>query len=359
MSMFEMDEPASLESDEPQVLLIVAVTTLVGLLSLLYCVYQQLSGPRKLLPLQEFIKLPFIRKEILSHDTRRFTFGLPSRQYVLGLPIGQHVSLKFTDEKTNKDVIRSYTPVESARGEVSLCIKVYRPAPPKFPNGGLMSQHLDDLKIGDRILLKGPKGHMDFYQAGKPPGSFHIKPLGKPAQERYVEQIGMLAGGTGITPMLQVLHEIFRNRRYAHISVKMIYANQTQDDILVRPELEALQKDFAGRFELWYTIDRVTGDASQWKYSTGFITKEMIQEHLLFDDKKKPTQFFMVCYCIVGAIRCRRLNLLFLIIFASSSLVIFFLLLSSIHVNNQNNAVRTASHAQICRYSLPQSTGLL
>ena len=289
----------SLSESDPQTLLVWAVTALTGLLSVIY-LYQLVSGPKKLLPLADFQEFPLIRKEILSHDTRRFTFGLPSKQYVLGLPIGQHVSLKFTDAKTNKPVIRSYTPVESAPGEVSLCIKVYRPAPPKFPAGGLMSQHLDDLSIGDCILLKGPKGHVDLYQTGnRPAGSFHVKPLGRPAEERYVEQIGMLAGGTGITPMLQVLHEIFRHPdRYGHLTVKMIYANQTPDDILVRPELEALQRDFPRRFQLWYTIDRLNEEKkSAWKFSTGFITKEMIEQHLLFDDKEKPTQFFMVRSC--------------------------------------------------------------
>jgi cytochrome-b5 reductase len=29
---------------------------------------------------------------------------------------------------------------------------------PKFPEGGKMSQHLDSLKIGDKIEMRGPKG---------------------------------------------------------------------------------------------------------------------------------------------------------------------------------------------------------
>ena len=116
-----------------------------------------------------------------------------------------------------------------------------------------------------------------------------------------------------------MLHEIFRNKdRYQHVSVNVIYANQTEDDILVRSELEALQRDFPSRFHLWYTIDRVTGDASKWKYSTGFIDQKMIEEHLLFEDKSKPTQFFMVrpsCgvlfvdgFCLGGCLARRKLS---------------------------------------------------
>lgn len=266
-------------------------TGLVGVLSLFYLYQLARAGPKKVLPLEEYQEFPLLRKEILSHDTRRFTFALPSPRHVLGLAVGQHISLKFTDHRTGKEVQRSYTPVESPPGEVQLVIKVYHPLPPKFPHGGLMSQHLDDLQIGQTILMRGPKGHMEWYtQKHTKPGSFHVKPLGKKAEERYCEQIGMMAGGTGITPMLQLLHEIFRSGTRYNIQVKLIYANQTEDDILVREELELLAREHPDSFHLHYTLDR---PPELWNYSTGFITAAMVQKHLLFADEKKPTQFFM------------------------------------------------------------------
>lgn len=68
--------------------------------------------------------LPLIEKEIISHDTRRFRFGLSSPDHVLGLPIGQHVHL--TAKIGEEVVIRSYTPVSSDddKGYVDLVIKV-------------------------------------------------------------------------------------------------------------------------------------------------------------------------------------------------------------------------------------------
>ena len=98
------------------------------------------------------------------------------------------------------------------------------------------------------------------------------------------------AGGTGITPMLQVLNAIFTNPGDSSVKVKMIYANQTPDDILVREELEALAAQHPERFQLWYTVDRV--EDKNWKFSTGFISKEMVEKQLLFEDRKN-TQFFM------------------------------------------------------------------
>jgi cytochrome-b5 reductase len=275
--------------------LLIVATCVAGLLSVLFVlVFTGGRKPKTTLPLDDFITIPLIEKEVLSHDTAKFTFALPSPDHVLGLPVGQHITLKFTDTSSGKAVQRSYTPVTDAlkdAGKVSLVIKIYRKAPPKFPDGGQMSQHLDSLKIGDAILMKGPKGHLTY----KGHGRFSVKPLGRPLEERSARQICMMAGGTGITPMLQVLHAIFRDRSDAKTRVKLIYANQTASDILVRQELEELAKDFPTRFSLWYTVDRVDGngdDATSWHYDTGFINKTMLEQHLLFE-KREGTQFFI------------------------------------------------------------------
>ena len=77
------------------------------------------------------------------------------------------------------------------------------------------------------------------------------------------------------------------------ISIKLLYANQTPDDILLRQELDALQAQFPTRFSVWYTVDRLGADDTRWKYSTGFISKLMIQEHCWFDDDLRKTQVFL------------------------------------------------------------------
>jgi cytochrome-b5 reductase len=307
----------------PSILIISSVISLIGAMVYYIAMDRYPRGPKKVLPLTEYQPIPLLRKQILSHDTRRFTFGLPSKDQVLGLPTGQHVSLKFTatviDEETGKEekkmIIRSYTPVTddtTAIGEFSLVIKVYRPLPPKFPNGGYMSQHLDDLKVGDLILMKGPKGHLHY--TNKTPSScnskmtttFTVKPLGKPLETRHAQYYGMMSGGTGITPMLQVLNCMFRHLdSNPNICVKLIYANQTVDDILVRDELESLQRDFPTRFQLYYTVDKApivtndtnTNNGSKWEYGVGFISKDMIQQHLLFaeDNGQDMKQQFFMC----------------------------------------------------------------
>lgn len=76
-------------------------------------------------------------------------------------------------------------------------------------------------------------------------------------------------------------------RPIAHLSS---FAFSAEDDILVRQELEALQTDFKGRFNVHYTLDR---PPANWAYSSGFITKEMIAKKCLFGDSSANTQVFM------------------------------------------------------------------
>lgn len=103
----------------------------------------------------------------------------------------------------------------------------------------------------------------------------------------------MIAGGTGITPMLQVLHGVFRDGRDTTTTASLLYANQTEEDILVRNELETLQKEFPDRFRLHYTLDRPKDDGS-WKGSTGFVNKDMIDKHVLLGTcGKEKTQVLM------------------------------------------------------------------
>ena len=62
--------------------------------------------------------------------------------------------------------------------------------------GGRMSQYLEKLKVGDTAEFKGPLGH--FIYTG--PGQY-----AKSGKGGKVAQLSMIAGGTGITPMYQIM----------------------------------------------------------------------------------------------------------------------------------------------------------
>ena len=104
------------------------------------------------------------KKIEITHDTFIFRFAFTDPEYVLGLPIGNHVIFSAnipTKEKPEGELVcRKYTPTSeiTTLGYVDFVIKVYKPCLPRFPVGGIMSQYIDTLQLGDSILMEGPKG---------------------------------------------------------------------------------------------------------------------------------------------------------------------------------------------------------
>ncbi|XP_061662212.1 NADH-cytochrome b5 reductase 3-like [Syngnathoides biaculeatus] len=218
--------------------------------------------------------LRLVDKEIVSHDTRRFRFALPSAEHVLGLPVGQHIYLSAKID--GKLVVRPYTPTSSDddKGYVDLVIKVYfKDVHPKFPEGGKMSQYLESLRVDDTVDFRGPSGLLVY--RGK--GVFAVQPDKKsPAETRTAKHVGMIAGGTGVTPMLQIITAVVKDPQDPTVC-HLLFANQTEKDILLRPELEEIQVNNPERFKLWFTVDRAPAG---WEYSEGFISEAMVREHL-------------------------------------------------------------------------------
>lgn len=234
------------------------------------------------------VKYPLKLKEkkILSHDTRLFRFELPTEEHVLGLPIGQHIYL--SARINGSLVVRPYTPTSSDedQGYMDLVIKVYHAnVHPKFPDGGKMTQHLESLQLGETIDVRGPNGLL-VYNGG---GSFCVRPDKKTEPEvLHTKQVSMIAGGTGITPMLQVIRAVFRDENDT-TCLSLLFANQTEDDILLRRELEQVQEEHPDRFKLWYTVDRAK---EGWEYSTGFINSDMIEKALF---PPSPDNLVLLC----------------------------------------------------------------
>ncbi len=76
-------------------------------------------------------------------------------------------------------------------------VYVYCTKPPAAAwQGGRMSQYLEELAIGDTIDVKGPLGHFVYEGRG------YYRSHGTPG---FATKLSMIAGGTGITPMFQVI----------------------------------------------------------------------------------------------------------------------------------------------------------
>jgi cytochrome-b5 reductase len=62
---------------------------------------------------------------------------------------------------------------------------------PKFPEGGKMSQYLENMKLGDTVDVRGPSGRLVYLGQGK----FAIKVLRKdPPTTVSLKKLAMIAG---------------------------------------------------------------------------------------------------------------------------------------------------------------------
>jgi len=240
----------------------------------------------------------------LSQDTKRFRLSLGSKQTPLGLPIGKHIKLhapnpesalaKGTwngkpDSEKAPEIFRTYTPTPSTKtcGFCDLVIKMYRPGTFRMPDGrevvwedgGKMSQYLDSRRVGDKLEITGPVGVHEYLGQGK---------FKAPGRVISATKYGLLAGGAGITPMLQLAYAALHDPKDS-CSFTMIYANKTADDILCRDIIEDMVQKSGGRFQVHYTLDF---PPPNWAHKKGFITADMIRE-CMPPPEEKP----IICMC--------------------------------------------------------------
>lgn len=212
---------------------------------------------------REYRDFKLVKRTDVNHNTRQFRFALQTPDTVLGLPVGQHMSVKIVQE--GKVIEREYTPISCDLnvGYFDLMIKVYEK--------GVVTQHLEHMKIGDELAFRGPRG-MIVYQD---PSTFFF-PFSR-VKNRTVSHIGMLAGGTGITPMLQILRQIERDASDS-TKANLIFGNVSENDILLQDELKQVNANNEN-IDIQFIVDKVA-DGSDWPGLVGYITPDMIKEHM-------------------------------------------------------------------------------
>ncbi|KAK9141665.1 hypothetical protein Syun_011065 [Stephania yunnanensis] len=210
-------------------------------------------GPKVALNPDKWIEFKLHEKARVSHNSElfRFTFD-PSAK--LGLDIASclltRAPMGEDAEGKKKYVIRPYTPISDpdAKGHFDLLIKVY-------PEGK-MSPYLSSLNPGDVVEVKGPIEKLRY----------------TPNMKKH---IGMIAGGSGITPMLQIIEAVLRNPD-DNTQLSLLYANISPDDILLKTKLDILEASHPN-LKIFYTVDTPTND---WRGGVGYISKDVIVKGL-------------------------------------------------------------------------------
>ncbi|PWZ01233.1 putative nitrate reductase [Testicularia cyperi] len=235
-----------------------------------------------------------VSKQIISHDTRIFRFALGDENQELGLPVGQHVFLRVQQKNPAtgemETVQRAYTPYSSnvQRGSIDILIKVYAANTATGFAGGKMTTLLDAIdpdaaSDGDLVVeLKGPLGSFTYMGSGQ----IRWKPTDR---LREVKKLAMIAGGSGITPIWSTLQAIAEERLNrapsdpapAPLEVWVVYGNRTEQDILVRTELDRLVQAMDGQLHVWHVLSQVEPEKSAaWNMGRGYVNADCLRQHL-------------------------------------------------------------------------------
>ncbi len=102
-----------------------------------------------------------------------------------------------------------------------------------------------------------------------------------PYKANQFSDISLIAGGSGITPIYQLIRHVLGNAG-DKTNISLVYANNTEEDILLKSEFDALEKQYPDQFKAVYTV---SNPSSSGDFHKGYVTKEILQG-VLPDAKK-------------------------------------------------------------------------
>lgn len=218
------------------------------------------KGPRALDP-DRYIPFDLTEKEQISPDSYRLRVSIKQES---GKPYPIPSCLFIKDDTIQ--VMRPYTPINPnphQDGYFDLVVKKYK--------NGSVSRTLTGFEPGiHQVHVRGPMEEEYEYK------------------ENSLDEIGMIAGGTGISPMYQMICHILENADDKDTRIWLIYGNKSFKDILLKSELDKLQEKHGERLKVKYVLEHPPGE---WK-DVGYVTKDMIEE-MMSKDKEVRRKVFV------------------------------------------------------------------
>ncbi|KAG8343427.1 putative NADH-dependent fumarate reductase [Trypanosoma vivax] len=153
------------------------------------------------------------------------------------------------------------------------------------------------------LLVRGDKGTLrEWISALRPGDSVEIKACGglcieqDPENERLlfrnkvIRKFGLIAGGTGVAPMLQIIRAAFQKPYASTIdSVRLIYASEDFESLTYRKILADYAEKNRDKFACRYVLNN---PPEGWTEGVGFISRKSLQSTL-----QPPSDDLLVAIC--------------------------------------------------------------
>ncbi len=167
---------------------------------------------------------------------------------------------------------------EEVRRSYSLCTSMLTDDAPavtvKRVEGGKMSNFLaSSIKVADSLKVMEPMGKFTA--------------RAKAGNKRHLVLFG---GGSGITPLMAITKEVLHGESDSIIS--LIYANRNIDSIIFREQLDDIQRNYEGRFQVIYILDNAPVN---WQGPSGLLNPEKVKTLLerVPDWGEEKTEYLM------------------------------------------------------------------
>ena len=190
---------------------------------------------------------PLVEKWRLSPDSWLLRFSLPSDRTYLGkdpsvptcLSVYHNTSSSFAlDKKGGKQQLlkKSYSPIShpATTGSFDLLVKSYKPQP-----GGGVGNAICNLQPGQHSLVGKLKSERLVH--------------GSPIISKRWDSIGLVAGGTGIAPLVQMIRIILHDPTDS-TKIHLLSINRFKEDILMKEELDQMANEHPDRFVVHYSL---------------------------------------------------------------------------------------------------------
>ncbi|KAI8909932.1 hypothetical protein DFJ77DRAFT_502793 [Powellomyces hirtus] len=246
-------KPETLAPNQHKLVAVVLLTGAIVIIGdIVYFTYYHEPVAATLTP-EDFKKFKLTEVIPLTHDTSllRFAANLPQADSPAGMPVPSHVVVK----DHTCQVARAYSPVTYARGHFDLLVK-------KYENGSV-SRFLHDTPVGEFVEMRGPVVTL-------------------PYEPNAVANIGMIAGGTGITPLYQLIKRILRDPE-DKTRVSLIFGTRSPADVLLFNELQIMASAKPDRLRVFLTVDSPADprpNVGKWTGGVGVIDRTMLKQHM-------------------------------------------------------------------------------
>ncbi|RNF14887.1 NADH-dependent fumarate reductase-like protein [Trypanosoma conorhini] len=210
--------------------------------------------------------------EQFGTGSRVLRFNLPGALQRSGLRLGEFIAIR--GEWDGQKLVGYYSPITlpDERGTISILAR---------GNKGTLREWISAMRPGDSVEIKGCGGLRIEHNVEKKQFMFQKQPI---------RQFALVAGGSGIAPMLQIIRAGL-SRPYVDKteSIRLLYAAEEYEELTYRDTLNGYVREFPDKFALEFVLNN---PPEGWTGGVGFIDRASLQKTL-----QPPSNDLLVAIC--------------------------------------------------------------